>query len=51
MYRVFDALQFDSEENNKWETGLSSTGEFSEEQSLELGILVRLFDVYMKIDI
>ena len=40
MFRVFDAMSFENEEADKFETGFSTNGEFSEEQSVELGNLV-----------
>ena len=42
MFRVFDAMSFENEEADKFETGFSTNGEFSEEQSVELGNLVWL---------
>ena len=43
LYRVFDSLSFENEEKNQWETGVTMNGDFSEEQSLELGLLIFKF--------
>ena len=40
LYRVFDALVFEDDEENKWETGFNTGGTFSEDQTKELGFLV-----------
>lgn len=39
LFRVFDSLSFEDEETNRFESGINTTGEFSEEQSKELMLL------------
>lgn len=40
LYRVFDSLTFENEENNKWESGMNMGGEFSDGQTKDMGFLV-----------
>lgn len=35
LYRVFDSLTFEDEDNEKFETGIKTTGDLSEEQTKE----------------
>ncbi len=35
LYRVFDSLTFEDEDTEKFETGIKTTGDLSEEQSKE----------------
>ncbi len=44
LYRVFDTMEFENEESNKFETGISGNGNFSESQTKDLMPLISIYN-------